>query len=193
MSSEIIRQYEKAMLRNDIPDFKPGDRLRVSLKIIEGDKERLQDFEGDVIRRKGSGITETVTLRKVNYGVGVERIIPLNSPKVDKIKVVRQGRVRRAKLYYLRDLSGKAARIKEKKGLYLSKKQRAALAAEEELKKQKLAAAAAEEQQTEIKEPEVTETPEIKEPVETPAAESQAAEQNEAAAPEVTETEQDKQ
>lgn len=118
MSSEIIRQYEKAMLRTDIPDFKPGDRLRVSLKIVEGDKERLQDFEGDVIRRKGSGIRETVTLRKVNYGVGIERIIPLHSPKVDAIKVVRFGRVRRAKLYYIRELSGKAARIKERKVVY---------------------------------------------------------------------------
>ena len=118
MSSEIIRQYEKAMLRTDIPDFKPGDRLRVSLRIVEGDKERLQDFEGDLIRRKGSGIGETITLRKVNYGVGIERIIPLHSPKVDKIKVVRHGRVRRAKLYYIRDLSGKAARIREKKVVY---------------------------------------------------------------------------
>lgn len=114
MSSQIITDYEKAMLRTDIPDFKPGDRLRVSLRIVEGDKERLQDFEGDCIRRKGSGITETVTLRKVNYGVGIERIIPLHSPRVDKIKVVRYGRVRRAKLYYIRDLRGKAARIKER-------------------------------------------------------------------------------
>ena len=118
MSSEIIRQYEQAMLRTDIPDFKPGDRLRVSLRITEGDKERLQDFEGDLIRRKGSGISETITLRKVNHGVGVERIIPLHSPKVDKIKVVRYGRVRRAKLYYIRELSGKAARIKERKMVY---------------------------------------------------------------------------
>lgn len=114
MSSHIIIAYEKAMLRTDIPDFKPGDRLRISLKIVEGDKERLQDFEGDCIRRKGSGIAETVTLRKVNYGVGIERIIPLHSPKVDKIKVVRFGQVRRAKLYYIRDLRGKAARIKER-------------------------------------------------------------------------------
>jgi large subunit ribosomal protein L19 len=118
MSSEIIRQYEKAMLRTDLPDFKPGDRIRISLRIVEGDKERLQDFEGDVIRRKGTGIGETITVRKVNYGVGVERIIPVHSPKVDKIKVVRHGRVRRAKLYYIRDLSGKAARIKEKKVVY---------------------------------------------------------------------------
>lgn len=118
MSSQIIRDYEKSMIRKDMPRFKPGDRLRVSLKIVEGDKERLQDFEGDVIRRKGSGISETVTLRKVNHGVGIERIIPLNSPKVEKIQVVRYGRVRRAKLYYIRDLSGKAARIREQKIVY---------------------------------------------------------------------------
>ncbi len=114
MSSHIITAYEKAMLRTEIPDFKPGDRLRISLKIVEGDKERLQDFEGDCIRRKGSGIAETVTLRKVNYGVGIERIIPLHSPKVDKIQVVRFGQVRRAKLYYIRSLRGKAARIRER-------------------------------------------------------------------------------
>lgn len=122
MSSHIITEYEKAMLRTDIPQFKPGDRLRVSLKIVEGDKERLQDFEGDVIRRKGTGIGETVTLRKVNYGVGIERIIPLHSPKVEKIKVVRLGRVRRAKLYYIRDLTGKAARIRERKVVWEGKK-----------------------------------------------------------------------
>lgn len=118
MSSHIIKDYEKAMLRSDIPDFAPGDTLRVSLKIIEGDKERLQDFEGVCIRRKNSGIAETVTLRKTNYGVGIERIIPLHSPKVDSIKVVRFGKVRRAKLYYLRDLTGKAARITERKTVY---------------------------------------------------------------------------
>jgi len=121
MSSHIIKDYEKAMLRSEIPDFKPGDTLRVSLKIVEGDKERLQDFEGICIRRKGSGIAETVTLRKTNYGVGIERIIPLHSPKVDSIRVVRLGKVRRAKLYYLRDLTGKAARITERKTLFSGK------------------------------------------------------------------------
>ena len=115
MSSQIIKDYEKAMLRSEIPDFKPGDTVRVSLKIVEGDKERLQDFEGICIRRKGSGIAETVTLRKVNYGVGIERIIPLHSPKVENIRVTRLGKVRRAKLYYLRDLRGKAAKITERK------------------------------------------------------------------------------
>ncbi len=118
MSSQIIKDYEKAMLRSEIPDFKPGDTVRVSLKIVEGDKERLQDFEGVCIRRKGSGITETVTLRKVNYGVGIERIIPLHSPKVENIRVTRLGRVRRAKLYYLRDLRGKAAKITERKTVW---------------------------------------------------------------------------
>lgn len=126
MSSHIIKDYEKAMLRSEIPDFAPGDTLRVSLKIVEGDKERLQDFEGVCIRRKGSGIAETVTLRKTNYGVGIERIIPLHSPKVDAIRVVRFGKVRRAKLYYLRDLTGKAARITERKTVYTGKPKGAA-------------------------------------------------------------------
>lgn len=115
MSSLVIRDYEAGMLRTDLPEFQPGDTLRVSLKIVEGDKERLQDFEGVVIRRKNGGLRETVTLRKTTYGVGMERIIPLHSPRVDKIQVVRYGKVRRAKLYYLRDLSGKAARIPERK------------------------------------------------------------------------------
>lgn len=165
MSSEIIRQYEKAMLRTDIPDFKPGDRLRVSLKIIEGDKERLQDFEGDLIRRKGSGIAETITLRKVNHGVGIERIIPLHSPKVDKIKVVRFGRVRRAKLYYIRDLSGKAARIRERKVVYSAtpagiKKAAAAAKREElELQKQQQAAEAAKAAAAAEATPQTTEAP----------------------------------
>lgn len=115
MSSQIIRQYEAEMLRKDIPEFKPGDTIRVSLRITEGDKERLQDFEGVCIRRKGDGIRETITLRRTSYGVGMERIVPIHSPKVDKIQVVRYGRVRRAKLYYLRDLTGKKARIVERK------------------------------------------------------------------------------
>ncbi len=115
MSSHIIDAYEADMLRSDVPDFQPGDTVRVSLKIIEGDKERLQDFEGLCIRRKGGGIRETVTLRKVTYGVGMERIIPIHSPKVSKIQVTRHGKVRRAKLYYLRDLRGKKARIVERK------------------------------------------------------------------------------
>lgn len=131
MSSQIITDYEKAMLRSEVPSFKAGDTVRVSLKIAEGDKERLQDFEGVCIRRKGSGITETITLRKTNYGVGIERIIPVHSPKVDSIRVVRFGRVRRAKLYYLRDLTGKAARITEKKTAFVSKAERRKIAAAE--------------------------------------------------------------
>ncbi|AEJ43236.1 ribosomal protein L19 [Alicyclobacillus acidocaldarius subsp. acidocaldarius Tc-4-1] len=100
-------------LRKDIPDFRPGDTVRVHVKVREGGRERIQVFEGVVIRRRGSGISETYTVRKVSYGVGVERTFPLHSPKVDKIEVVRRGKVRRAKLHYLRGLSGKAARIEE--------------------------------------------------------------------------------
>lgn len=117
MSSQVIREIEQSMLRKDVPDFRPGDTVRVSVKITEGDKERIQDFEGVCIRRKGSGISETFTLRRVSYGVGMERIFPLNSPKLEKIKVVRHGRVRRSKLYYLRALRGKKARIAERKGI----------------------------------------------------------------------------
>jgi len=115
MSSQIIADYEASQLRKDIPDFQPGDTVRVSIKIAEGDKERIQDFEGVVIRRKNGGIRETITVRRMSYGVGMERIFPIHSPKVDKIKVVRKGKVRRAKLYYLRDLTGKKARIVERK------------------------------------------------------------------------------
>lgn len=115
MSSQIIADYEASQLRNDLPDFQPGDTLRISVKIVEGDKERLQDFEGVLIRRKNGGIRETITVRRMSYGVGMERIFPIHSPKVDKIVVVRKGKVRRAKLYYLRELTGKKARIVERK------------------------------------------------------------------------------
>lgn len=101
--------------REDIPDFRPGDTVRVNVRVVEGQKERLQAFEGVVIRRKGGGPSETFTVRKVSNGVGVERIFPLNSPVVTEINVIREGRVRRAKLYYLRELSGKAARIRERR------------------------------------------------------------------------------
>lgn len=101
-------------LREDIPEFRPGDTVRVNVRVREGEKERLQAFEGVVIRRKGGGINETFTVRKVSNGVGVERIFPLHSPVISDIAVVREGRVRRAKLYYLRNLSGKAARIRER-------------------------------------------------------------------------------
>lgn len=115
MSSQIITDFVSGLLKKDVPDFQPGDTLKVSVKIIEGDKERIQDYVGVCIRRKGSGIAETFTVRRVSYGVGMERIFPLHSPKVDKIEVIRRGRVRRAKLYYLRDLRGKKARITERK------------------------------------------------------------------------------
>lgn len=102
-------------LRSDLPDFGPGDTVKVSVKVREGSRERLQAFQGHVIRRRGSGIHETFTVRKVSGGVGVERIFPINGPVVDKIEVLRRGRVRRSKLYYLRALGGKAARIKERR------------------------------------------------------------------------------
>ena len=106
---------EQEYLREDIPEFAIGDTLRVYVKVKEGDKERLQPFEGLVIRRRGSGLRETFTVRRVTHGVGVERIFPLNSPNVGRIEVKRRGDVRRAKLYYLRKLRGKAARVKEKR------------------------------------------------------------------------------
>jgi large subunit ribosomal protein L19 len=108
-------ETQKEYLRDDVPSFRPGDTLRVSVRIREGEKERLQAFEGVCIGRKHGGISETFTVRKVSGGVGVERIFPLHSPIIESIKVVRQGSVRRAKLYYLRNLRGKAARIKERR------------------------------------------------------------------------------
>ncbi len=102
-------------IKTDIPEFNPGDHIRVQVRVIEGDKERFQSFEGDVISIRGSGLSKTFTVRKMSGGVGVERIFPLNSPKIAKVEVLKQGDVRRAKLYYLRNLSGKAARIKSKK------------------------------------------------------------------------------
>lgn len=111
----VIRELEKEQLRTDLPSFRPGDTLRVHVKVIEGQRERIQVFEGVVIRKRGTGISETFTVRKISNGVGVERTFPLHSPKIDKIEVVRRGKVRRAKLYYLRNLRGKAARIKEKR------------------------------------------------------------------------------
>jgi large subunit ribosomal protein L19 len=111
----MIRQFEASRQKpaSAIPDFHPGDTVRVAVRILEGEKERLQDFEGVCIRRKGSGARETFTVRRVSLNVGVERIFPLHSPRIDSISVTRRGQVRRAKLYYLRDLSGKKARILE--------------------------------------------------------------------------------
>ena len=108
-------ETQKAWMRQDIPPFRPGDTLRVNVRVREGDKERLQAFEGVCIARRGSGVSETFTVRKISNGVGVERIFPVHSPMIADIVVVRRGRVRRAKLYYLRHLSGKATRIREKK------------------------------------------------------------------------------
>ncbi len=102
-------------LKEDIPEFSPGDTIRVMVRVREGQKERLQAFEGNVIARRGGGMSESFTVRKVSSGIGVERIFPLHSPSIESIKVMRRGRVRRAQLYYLRKLSGKSARIKERR------------------------------------------------------------------------------
>jgi large subunit ribosomal protein L19 len=110
-----LDQIESAQLRDDLPDFSPGDTVRVYVRVIEGGRERTQTFEGVVIARKGGGIRETFTVRKISYGVGVERIFPLHAPIIQSIEIVRKGDVRRAKLYYLRDRLGKASRIKEKR------------------------------------------------------------------------------
>ena len=108
-------ETQKAWMRTDIPAFRSGDTLRVNVKVKEGDKERIQAFEGVCIAKRGSGVSETFTVRKISNGVGVERIFPVHSPMIGDIQVLRRGRVRRAKLYYLRQLTGKATRIKEKK------------------------------------------------------------------------------
>ena len=111
----IIETLEKEQLRSDIPVFAPGDKIRVHAKIVEGNRERIQVFEGRVIARQGVGVRETFTVRRISYGIGVERLFPVHSPRIAKIEVVSRGVVRRAKLYYLRNLTGKAARIKEKR------------------------------------------------------------------------------
>ncbi len=111
---DIIRAIEQQQIKEDIPDFVPGDNVKVHYRITEGNRERIQVFQGDVIRRHGESNRETFTVRKVSFSVGVERTFPVHSPKIEKIEVVRKGKVRRAKLYYLRDKVGKAAKIKEK-------------------------------------------------------------------------------
>ena len=111
----IIQALEQEQLRSDIPEFAPGDTVRVHVKVIEGTRERIQAFEGVVIARSGTGVRETFTVRRISYGVGVERTFPVHSPRLDKIQLMRRGIVRRAKLYYLRNLTGKAARIREKR------------------------------------------------------------------------------
>ena len=110
---DIIRAIENQNMKEDVPDFRPGDNVKVHYRITEGNRERIQIFQGDVISRKGKGSRETFTVRKISFSVGVERTFPVHSPKIEKIEVVRKGRVRRAKLYYLRDKVGKAAKIKE--------------------------------------------------------------------------------
>jgi large subunit ribosomal protein L19 len=111
---KLIEDVTKDQLRTDHPAFRAGDTVKVHVKVVEGSRERIQVFEGVVIKRQGGGISETFTVRKLSYGVGVERTFPVHSPRIDKIEVTRRGIVRRAKLYYLRNLRGKAARIKER-------------------------------------------------------------------------------
>ncbi len=116
---DILDQLSAKKMKESVPDFSVGDTVRCDVKVIEGSRERIQAFQGTVIQRKGAGIAETFTVRKISQGVGVERVFPLHSPNLASITVLRKGRVRRSKLYYLRDLKGKAARIREKsdKGL----------------------------------------------------------------------------
>ena len=113
--SNLIDEINAASLREDIPPFRPGDTLKVHVKVVEGSRSRVQVFQGIVIARHGGGLTETFTIRKVSFGVGVERTFPVHTPSIDKIEVVSRGDVRRAKLYYLRNLRGKAAKIKERR------------------------------------------------------------------------------
>jgi len=110
-----LDDVDAAYLRSDVPAFRPGDTLKVHVRVVEGSRSRIQVFQGVVIRRQGSGLRETFTVRKLSFGVGVERTFPVNTPTIDKIELVSRGDVRRAKLYYLRDLRGKAAKIKEKR------------------------------------------------------------------------------
>jgi len=111
---DILHNITAAQMKTDLPDFAPGDSISVNVKVIEGNKERIQTFAGICIKRHNDGINSTFTVRKISNGVGVERIFPLHSPRIEKIELIRRGNVRRAKLYYLRQLQGKAARIKEK-------------------------------------------------------------------------------
>ena len=111
---DLLREVTTEYLKSDIPEFRPGDNVKVHVRLKEGEKERIQVFEGLVIARKHGGISETFTVRKISSGIGVERVFPLHSPSVAKIEVSRRGRVRRAKIYYIRELRGKAARIKER-------------------------------------------------------------------------------
>ena len=113
---DTLDQVEAAHLRSDLPDFRPGDTVRVHVRVVEGGRERVQAYEGVVIARRGAGLKESFTVRKVSFGVGVERVFPVHAPIIQRVEVVRRGDVRRAKLYYLRERVGKATRIKEKRG-----------------------------------------------------------------------------
>jgi len=112
---DIIRAIEEEQMKKDIPNFRPGDTVKVHVKVIEGGRERIQVFEGTVIRRRGSGLSETFSVRRISYGVGVERSFLVHSPRIEKIELVRRGKVRRARLYYMRSRFGKQAKIKEKR------------------------------------------------------------------------------
>lgn len=112
---DLIQAIEKEQIRNDLPDFRPGDTVKVHAKVVEGNRERIQIYEGVVIRKRGGGLGATFTVRRITYGVAVERTFLLHSPRIDKVEIVRKGRVRRARLYYLRERVGKAARIREKR------------------------------------------------------------------------------
>jgi large subunit ribosomal protein L19 len=116
---DVIRLVEAGQLKKDRGGFDPGDTVRVQVKVIEGEKERMQAFEGVVIRKRGEGARASFTVRRISYGVGVERTFPLHSPRIDRVDVVRHGRVRRSKLYYLRKLAGKAARLKERRTIHV--------------------------------------------------------------------------
>jgi len=118
----VLDQLDAAQLRTDVPDFRPGDTLDVGVRVVEGNRSRVQHFQGVVIRRQGGGVRETFTVRKVSFGVGVERTFPVHTPVIETIKVVTRGDVRRAKLYYLRELRGKKAKIKEKRGAVPAKR-----------------------------------------------------------------------
>lgn len=111
---DIIKSVTEEQIRTDLPQLKIGDTVKVYFKIKEGTRERVQMFEGTIIKKRGGGVSETFTVRRISYGVGVERVFPVNSPKIDRVEVIREGKVRRAKLYYLRDRVGKATKVKEK-------------------------------------------------------------------------------
>lgn len=111
---DVIETIEQEQLKKDLPEFKVGDTVQVFYKIIEGTRERIQVFEGTVIKRQGTGVRETMTVRRISYGTGVERTFPIHSPRIDQLKVVRKGKVRRAKLYYLRERQGKSAKVRER-------------------------------------------------------------------------------